>query len=845
MHDKQFCQKCKKPVRHRTKCVSCTLPSGPKTAPPNNSGSKAPNLDYLYVLKAIGQVRMYKYFSMGKKLLIDFLKGNASNKSIQRNSLHLVKYFGSLATKDNEVEQMVDSLILNGLVAQRPIERNSFSKVLELTGRGQIEISQPTLYKKKLSFNFKEVETQITPEDKKNFQKFDRFLSTFNQEQKKAILSENNHILCVAGAGSGKTTVLTKRIEFLVSKRSVDPKKILAITFTRKARKEMSTRLSRVDGLGQVSIETFNSFSEKNLRKHGDLFYGREVRVISYGDKIAIVNRILKNLARTMDDAVQSYFTPSQMRGKTPEQLSYIFINDCFFIRDHFKSIGKTITKSSFFSENVLNTESTQLVFNVCREIEEYMQEHGIRDFTDQLVDAVSLFKAHKDLIPTFEHILVDEYQDVNSAQTELLGLLSPPNLFCVGDPRQSIFGWRGSDLGHILDFEEKYKTCEIVTLTKNYRSTKPIVDLMNSSIKNMGIADIESQIEGKNSLCLRELENEKKEFEFVIKTMREKHPTQSVFVLARTNKQLNELSEELELSNIKHGVRSDERKAKPDIRDSRITLATIHAIKGMEADVVFVIGCSNQNFPCKASEHPIIDMVKSDEYDKEEEERRLFYVALSRARTQLYLTHISVKPTHFITESMLRIIELDNSAPVLPKSKNPISASSQMPPISQEVSQDLTTSLKQWRFSMSKKRSVPAYVVLTNRALEELVQKRPCSLEELKNIHGLGPAKISKYGKEILQLLNNSPRKEKTQITDATKDLLKKLNKLRSELAAIYRCTPNTIFPDSYLSELAKHRPTNKEEMSRVPGLDDPSSLEKYAEPFMHAISDYGNGGC
>ena len=493
----------------------------------------------------------------------------------------------------------------------------------------------------------------------------------------------------------------------------------------------------------------------------------------------------------------------------------------------------------------MLNTESTQLVFNVCREIEKYMQEHGIRDFTDQLVDAVSLFKAHKDLIPNFEHILVDEYQDVNSAQTELLGLLSPPNLFCVGDPRQSIFGWRGSDLGHILDFEEKYKTCEIITLTKNYRSTKPIVELMNSSIKNMGIADIESQIEGKNSLCLRELENEKKEFEFVIKTIVEKHPTQSVFVLARTNRQLNELSEELELNNIKHGVRSDERKAKPDIRDSRITLATIHAIKGMEADVVFVIGCSNQNFPCKASEHPIIDMVKSNEYDKEEEERRLFYVALSRARTQLYLTHISVKPTHFITESMLRIIELDDSAPVGPKSKNPISASSQMPPISQEVSQDLTTSLKQWRFFMSKERSVPAYVVLTNRALEELVQKRPCSIEELKDIHGLGPAKISKYGKEILQLLNNSPKEEKSLVTDTTKDLLIKLNKLRSELAALYRCNPDTIFPDSYLSELAKHKPTNKKEMSRVPGLDNPNSLEKYAEPFMNAISDYGNGGC
>jgi len=717
---------------------------------------EAPDLDYLNVLNAIREVSRYKGFNMGKKLLIDFLKGDRANKSVKRNYLHKIKYFGSLARRENEIEQMVDRLLLNGLILQRPMERNSFSKVLELTQKGQLEISDPTLYKKKLSFNFKETETQITSQDKEKFKKFKKFLGNFNPEQKKAVTSENSHILAVAGAGSGKTSVLTKRIEFLVTKCKVDPKKILAITFTRKARTEMKSRLSKVEGLEGVSIETFNSFSEKHLRKHSEHFYGREMRVISFGEKIAVVKNALGNLARTTDDAVQTYFSPAQRRSKTSEQLAFVFVNDCFFIRDHFKALGKKITRASFFSTNVVNSESTQLVFNVCREIEDYLSEHGVRDFTDQIVDAVALFKNNKELIPNFEHVLVDEYQDVNSAQIELLDLLKPPNLFCVGDPRQSIFGWRGSDISHILEFEEKYPAAEVVTLTKNYRSAKSIVDLMNSSIRNMGIADIESQIEGTNNLGIYELGNEKKEFEFIINTIVERHPSESIFVLARTNKQLNELSEELELHGISHGVRSDERRAKPVKHDSRITLATIHAIKGLEADVVFVMGCSSQNFPCKASEHPIIDMIKSDEYDKDEEERRLFYVALSRAKTQLYLTHTSVKPTHFITEPMLEIIEA-NRTQHQPAPKNSVSkAPRRIRAFSKPSSGDLTMALKQWRIVMCRERSVPAYRILNNRSIEELAHKAPASIEELENIHGLGPAKISEYGQEIINILNS-----------------------------------------------------------------------------------------
>ncbi|MCK5476583.1 MAG: UvrD-helicase domain-containing protein, partial [Candidatus Aenigmarchaeota archaeon] len=585
----------------------------------------------------------------------------------------------------------------------------------------------------------------------------------FNDEQKKAIISDNPHILCLAGAGSGKTTVLTKRIEFLVKYCSVEQKKILAITFTRKARSEMMRRLEH---LTEVNIETFNSFCEKILRQYNNLIYNKPVRVINYRDKIMIVNKALLNLNISHEQVINTYFTQAQKGGKTTEQLSNIFMNECFFIRDYYKFKNKSLRKLSFEQEDddakpdineliyktTTNTprhkKSTEIVFGVCNYIEAYMKKEGLRDFADQLVDAIKLFETHKELIPQFDYILIDEYQDVNSTQIKLIDIFNPKNLFCVGDPRQSIYGWRGSDIRYILNFEDKYPDCDIITLTKNYRSTKHLVDLINKSIKNMGLANLQSTIDGEKDINLLKFDSEDEEHEFVLKKIIASDlPRKEIFVLARVNRQLHEMSQKMKLVGIKHVVRSDEvkRSAKAKIED--ITLATIHAIKGMEADMVFVVGCNALNFPCKGSEHPIIDMVKVEEYDKEEEERRLFYVAMSRAKKTLYLTYPSKKHTYFITNSMLEII---GGTKAQPKLKEKINFN--MP----ELSGDLITRLKKWRGALAGKMELPAYCILHDRTLLEIAQKMPKTSAQLQEIYGFGPGKIEKYGDDILQIINS-----------------------------------------------------------------------------------------
>jgi len=346
------------------------LPSKDKdTKHEDNMSDDEKNLDYLFVLKALQEIP----FGVGKKLLIDFLQGNRKNKSIVNNKLYLKRNFGSMLYEKDELNAMINNLIQNDMVELNSINANKRWKMLELSVRGKKEIEDPVLYKRKLAFNFKETKTELTEEDKRLFEKFSDFLSKFNDDQKKAIISDKTHALCIAGAGSGKTTVLTKRVEFLVKHRSIDPKKILAITFTRKARREMMTRLSEAGLLDSVMVETFNSFCEKILRQHNYLIYDKPVRVISYKDKVVMVNNALSKIHMDMEKAMEVYFSDAQRRGKTEEQLVNIFRNDCFFIRDYFKFKNKPIVESSFEPSSTGHEKSVKMVIAICNYIEAYM----------------------------------------------------------------------------------------------------------------------------------------------------------------------------------------------------------------------------------------------------------------------------------------------------------------------------------------------------------------------------------------------------------------------------------------------------------------------------------------
>jgi DNA helicase II / ATP-dependent DNA helicase PcrA len=619
-------------------------------------------LDYLKILKALNEIK----FPVGKNLLISFLIGDIKNQSVKKNELYDLYNFGAMKKySEGEIRGMIDNLIANSMIDSSALTDNKFAVVLGITSRGAEELMNPSLHKKKISNNFEVKETRITQQERLLFSELDFFLRGHNDEQKKAIISRKSKILCLAGAGSGKTSVLVKRIEFLITYCSELPGRTLAITFTRKARREMEARLAKA-GIRDVAVETFNSFSEKMLLKHAKLIYKIPTRVMSYSDKIFLMNFALDYLGLDIASIIDKYFSEKQKNNKEASQLSNIFINDCFSVLEYFKSKGQEIYDFSKDVSDKENEEMAHTIWKIVKSLDEHMKMQGLRDYVDQILDTIKLFNEHNELIPEFDNILVDEYQDVNAMQINLLDLLVNKvnsNLFVVGDPRKSIFGWRGSDINYILKFEEKYKDCEIIHLVKNYRSGGKIVEFMNHSIRDLKVPDLESCNTDDSGINILNFSSEEDEHRSVLERisgfLKGGVNGDEIFVLARTNRQLGELSKKLKEAGIAHVVKTDEVKRPVIGNVGDVTLATIHAIKGLEAKIVFVIGCNELNFPCKASDHPVIEMVKMgmQGYDKEEEEKRLFYVAISRAKEKLFLSYSGKKPTYFINPEMSKML--------------------------------------------------------------------------------------------------------------------------------------------------------------------------------------------
>jgi len=713
-------------------------------------------LEYTRILKALMELP----FQVGRNLLADFLLGDYSNKSISRSRLDELDNFDSLSWDRGKLFGEIDRLVANGMIEMVQSDYNRFVKVMSLTIKGRNEITHPTLEAKRLGNRVDFSESVVSDSDRETFAEFGDFLEMYNDEQRKAIISSAKKLLCVAGAGSGKTTVLTKRIEFLVKYRNVEPGNILAITFTRKARLEMEKRLKELRIFG-VNVHTFNSFCEGILLRNGSEIYGRQVRVLSYGDKILAMNMAISNLGLDMEQVVDEYFNAGQKKFRTASQLTNAFMSDCFSVMDYFKVSGK---RDYDFSKDVDVNErvNAERIFKITKLLREHMEMQGLRDYSDQILDTIKFFKMNSGGIPKFEHVLVDEYQDVNAGQIELIGLLAAPNLFAVGDPRQSIFGWRGSDVNYILNFEsdfgggrknnprtdadgrgeegedEKSDGVEVIHLKRNYRSLPGVVSFMNHAIADMKLPDLDSHLEGEARIRIEDFASEGAERDFVLRDIEDSDMgLDEIFVLARTNKILMELSQAMKMKGVEHNVRSDESAGRVNGAMKGVTLATVHAIKGLEAKKVFVIGASESNFPCKASDHPAVEMVKADDYDREEEERRLFYVAVSRARDELVVTHTR-KPTYYITNKMRALAKgkekgIGNKA---------------------DLDEGLVGELKSWRSVVSSERGVSAFVVLSNATIEEIAVKMPKDAEELMKVSGIGPEKLMKYGTKILDIV-------------------------------------------------------------------------------------------
>ena len=293
---------------------------------------------------------------------------------------------------------------------------------------------------------------------------------TLNMQQKKAVLQTDGPVLILAGAGSGKTRVLTHRVAYLIDECNVNPWNIMAITFTNKAAGEMRERVDKIVGFGAESIwvSTFHSSCVRILRRYADkLGYGNNFTIYDTDDSKTVMKDICKKY---------------QLETTTLK------------LRQIMSSISKCKDNLVSPEEYALATQNDHIKVKISKAYTEYqaaLKKNNAMDFDDLIVKTVELFKKNPDVLDSyqerFKYIMVDEYQDTNNAQFELIRLLADKyqNLCVVGDDDQSIYRFRGANIRNILDFEKVYKNATVIKLEQNYRSTQQILDAANAVIQN------------------------------------------------------------------------------------------------------------------------------------------------------------------------------------------------------------------------------------------------------------------------------------------------------------------------------------------------------------------------
>jgi superfamily I DNA/RNA helicase len=697
-------------------------------------------LDHTLILGALKELP----YPVGKQTLLEILSGAVTKRMATSNIYMDLESYGTLkAHSAMSIGQWIDRLQAQGCILATNPPGQPHMRVLKITPKGLKELRTPTLTDNSRPTHFNA--DVLDDASKLLIEQFGFFLTTYNDEQRHAIVSPKQRILCVAGAGTGKTTVLTKRIEFLVRYRGVDPGTILAITFTRKARAEMQARLAGIN----ADVTTFNGFCERLLRAHG-----QNKPMITYGQKIKLFHEALVAEHLTAAGLALDYFTDSQRKGATRDELERRLMGDVYSLIDHYANEDEELPRTG---KSIL--ASTLLA--IARQIQRSIEERGLRDYAGQVRDALSLLRRHPDTIPRYAHILVDEYQDVNVSQERLLSLLHPDNLFVVGDPRQSIFGWRGSQIRYIAEFEAE----TTIQLRTNYRSRPKIVELMNRLIVGMQLPDLTSGHDAGGVVQLLKYQSEDEELA-AIATLLSQATHQDLFVLARTNRQLQDLSALLNRSGVAHSIKHEE----DETAVTGIVLATVHAIKGLEASVVIVLGATSRYFPCKVSDHPVVDLIKDTYVDREEEERRLLYVAVSRAKELLIIAYTTT-PTYFLDGALgpPAAGAADHRRPTQPyKVVTPgggrTSIAHRKTAARNDVDDgDATTGsplferLRAWRARIAKQHGVPAYLICTDRTLQELAELRPQHVAEMRGVYGLGDAKLRRFGPMLVEELRET----------------------------------------------------------------------------------------
>ncbi len=370
-------------------------------------------------------------------------------------------------------------------------------------------------------------------------------LSALNAQQREAVTHGEGPLLVLAGAGSGKTRVITYRIAWLIGEQGVDPSQILAVTFTNKAAGEMLARVERlVPNIGRRPwIGTFHSTSLRMLRRYADrLGFTKSFVVYDATDQLTLVRRCMRELQMN-DDA----FPPRAILNRISKAKNEL-IGPAEYEKDNVDFFGARVAE-------------------VYRLYQKRLQEFDAMDFDDLIGRYVQLLERHDDvrseLHQRFQHLLIDEYQDTNHAQYVLIKLLTGPrgNVIAIGDEDQSIYRFRGADINNILEFERDFPGARVIKLEQNYRSSGNILDAANGVVSNNVARKgkrLFTEAGGGEPVRIVNCSTEREEAQFVLERIlgqQSRYGLSDFAVLFRTNAQSRPFEEELLRANLPYSV--------------------------------------------------------------------------------------------------------------------------------------------------------------------------------------------------------------------------------------------------------------------------------------------------
>ena len=574
----------------------------------------------------------------------------------------------------------------------------------------------------------------------------------------------NGPVVIYAGAGSGKTRALTHRIANGVSNNVYDPEKVLALSFTTRAADEMALRLSAM-GIRNVATRTFHSAALRQLKYFWPEVIGGQMPVI-VENKYKVMNLVLPN-SKNRNKEFISVIENAKTNRLDPDSLTNL---------DHAHAYQSYI---------------------------DYLDKNNLIDFEDVLMLLVAIFEDRPDLLAevhrAYEWFSVDEYQDVNPLQQTLLDLWlgENDNICVVGDVCQTIYSFAGAKNKFLQEFTVKFPEASVFKLNRNYRSSAEIVEFANNLLaqmpnqkSNVGqLFATRNQVQKVSvSSYSTELEEAQSIVDEINKMIESGTKLKDIAVLSRTNSQLEKVAIKLEENNINYSIQTSEKYSLRTRLEEKVTLASIHATKGLEWENLFLIGASDD----------LIPFVQADGPEEILEELRLFYVAVTRAKNKLFISWTKSRDidgkerviSRFINTSKQNIENvLDNTNYLINKVNKSIERAlikckfCQQPLVSGSevilkrckncpgvLPQEYLDAASLWRREMAIQESIPEFLVFSNATLEAFTE----CIYEAKNeedflaIPGVDLEKFNKYFDELSTILAQvEPKQEKLTAVD------------------------------------------------------------------------------